>query len=92
MGDFKFDIEKFVNDLTTLGATVKFNSDKPGIFTSVDGEEVELSAQDLFPEFRRLRTTGKFQTEKLELPVPIEVKIEQRDMLFTELDSTTGAA
>ncbi|GAB7389009.1 hypothetical protein BSNK01_28470 [Bacillaceae bacterium] len=46
-----FILEEFLEKAKRLGIDVELNSDNPGIFTEINGEEIEVDPRDLFPKF-----------------------------------------
>ena len=55
MEEFEFDKKKFIETAKQLGIKVEFGSDRPGMFyVDEDGNEKELTFEDIFPELKEL--------------------------------------
>lgn len=50
LDDIDFSIEEFVVSAEKLGMEIEVGSDTPGMFFTVDGNEIELTFGELFPE------------------------------------------
>jgi hypothetical protein len=60
MAKWEFDIQKFVKTAKQLGLKVEFNSERPGMFiVDEDGNEKEVTMEDIFPELRELEDEGE---------------------------------
>ncbi|MDT1122032.1 hypothetical protein RMT88_18575 [Bacillus altitudinis] len=47
--NFEFNKDRIVENIRSLGGTVKVNSSSPGVYISKDGESVSVMQVELFP-------------------------------------------